>query len=217
MVLATPPVGDKTMNQIRVLDVSGLPAYDISNKSPLWWGQLLLCFIEGTLFLTLIAAYFYLRLRVDVWPPPGIRLPDLTIPSLALIPLVASCAGSYLASEAAKKGNRWGMIQGMGLNVVLAVVFLLLRAYEWTSFNFTWASDVYGSIVWTILFLHTYDVIADLLMTMVLIVILATGRYGEKQRIGVHVDSVLWYFLVGIWIPLYGVVYWGPRFLGTVQ
>jgi cytochrome c oxidase subunit I+III len=51
-------------------------------------------------------------------------------------------------------------------------------------------------------------------MTAVLIIIVASGRYGPRQRIGVHVDSVLWYFLVGIWIPLYVVIYWGPRLMG---
>jgi cytochrome c oxidase subunit I+III len=134
-----------------------------------------------------------------------------------LIPLVASCAGSYLASEAAKKNSRSGMLFGLGLNLGLAILFLALRAIEWKSLNFTWASDAHGSIVWTILFLHSYDVVADLVMTIVLMVLLAAGRYGPRQRIGVHVDSVLWYFLVGIWIPLYGVVYWAPRLIGGSQ
>jgi cytochrome c oxidase subunit 3 len=203
------------MTAVKTLDVSALPASDISNKAPLWWGQLMMCFIEGTLFCMLIASYFYLRLGVDVWPPPGVRLPGLTLPTLALIPLIASCAGSYLATEAAKKGDRRGMIVGMVLNLALAVIFLVLRAVEWKSLNFTWASDAHGSIVWAILFLHTYDVIADLIMTVVLIVIVTSGKYGEKQRLGVHVDSVLWYFLVAIWIPLYCVVYWGPRMVGA--
>src|SRR5205823_4105709 len=112
-----------------------------------------------------------------------------------------SCVGSYWASEAAKKGDRLGMILGLALNLGLAIVFLIVRAVEWTSLNFTWASDVHGSIFWAILFLHTFDVVADLLMTSVLLVIIVSGLYGEKQRIGVHVDSVLWYFLVGIWFP----------------
>jgi cytochrome c oxidase subunit I+III len=51
-------------------------------------------------------------------------------------------------------------------------------------------------------------------MTTVLIVILAVGRYGPRQRIGVHVDSVVWYFLAGIWIPLYAVIYWAQRLIG---
>jgi cytochrome c oxidase subunit 3 len=205
------------MTAPRTLDVSRLPAYDISNQSPLWWGQLMMCVIEGSLFCMLIATYFYLRLGVDVWPPPGVRSPSPMLPTLALVPLVASCAGSYWASEAAKKGSRLGMILGMILNLVLALVFLALRALEWSRLNFTWASDAHGSIVWAILFLHTYDVIADLIMTAVLTVIVMSGRYGEKQRVGVHVDSVIWYFLVGIWIPLYAVVYWGPRMLGAYR
>ena len=60
--------------------------------------------------------------------------------------------------------------------------------------NFTWASDAHGSIVWAILFLHSYDTVADMFMTVVLFVIVAERRYGEKQRLGVHVDSVVWYF-----------------------
>jgi len=201
----------------RTLDVSGLPPYDISNQSPLFWGQVLMCLIEGSLLCMLIATYFYLRLSVEVWPGPGVRLPDLGYSSWALLPLVASCAGSYLASEAAKKNNRAGMLWGLGLNLGLAIVFLVLRGLEWNSLNFTWASDAHGSIVWTILFLHSYDVVADVLMTAVLIVFVASGRYGPRQRIGVHVDSVLWYFLVGIWIPLYGVIYWAPRLIGGTR
>jgi len=212
MVLATPAVGDQAVNS---LDVSGLPPYDISNRSPLWFGQVLLCVIEGSLLCMLIATYFYLRLGVDVWPPPETQLPRLALPTLALIPLIASCAGSYWASEAAKAGDRRGMIRGLSLNLWLAILFLALRAVEWQSFNFTWKSDAHGSIVWTILFLHTFDVVADLIMTAALIVILVFGKYGEKQRIGVHVDSVIWYFLVGIWLPLYAVVYWGPHLVGA--
>ncbi|PWU01053.1 MAG: hypothetical protein C5B51_23725 [Terriglobia bacterium] len=203
------------MSERRTLDVSGLPPYEISNQAPLFWGQVLMCLIEGTLLCMLIATYFYLRLGIDVWPGPGVHPPGLTLSSWALIPLVASCVGSYLASEAAKKDSRSGMLLGMGLNLSLAVIFLVLRALDWNSLNFTWASDAHGSIVWTILFLHSYDIVADILMTAVLIVIVASGRYGPRQRIGVHVDSVLWYFLVGIWIPLYGVVYWAPRLIGA--
>lgn len=205
------------MTAPRILDVSGLRPYSISNRSVLWFGQFLMCLIEGTLLWMLAAIYFYLRLSVDVWPPPIVKEPGLWWSTLALVPLLASCIGSYWASEAAKKGSRRGMILGLASNLGLAGIFLLFRAIEWRRFNFTWASDAHGSIVWSILFLHTYDIVADLIMTVVLLVIIVSGKYGEKQRIGVHVDSVLWYFLTGIWIPLYLVVYWGPRWIGGAR
>ena len=203
------------MMEARTLDVSHLPPFEISNRAPLWWGQLIMCFIEGSLFLMLIAMYFYLRLGVDVWPPPGIKMPSHLMPTLALVPFIASGLGSYIASEGAKTGERSKMLLGLGLNLVLAMVFLIFRAYAWADLNFTWNSDAYGSIVWSILFLHTYDVVADVLMTTVLFIIIASKRYGEKARLGVHVDSVLWYFLIIIWIPLYGAVYWGPNMVGA--
>ncbi len=203
------------MTSYRVLNVSDLPTYSISNRSLLFWGQVLMCCIEGSVLLMLAATYFYIRLSVDVWPPPGVQKPSVLMPTLGLIPLLASCGGSYIASEAAKKNSRSRMILGLMLNLILALVAMGMRAAEWGKLNFTWASDAHGSVVWSILFLHTYDVVADLLFTAVLIVLLVIGRYGPKQRLGVHVDSVLWYFLVAIWIPLYGVLFWGPFFVGA--
>lgn len=203
------------MTQNRTLNVSALPTYEISSRAPLWWGQLIMALIEGSLFCMMCAMYFYYRLSVDVWPPPGVEPLRLTMPSLALIPLALSAIGSWAASEGAKKDDRGLMLWGMVANVLLALVFLGLRFAEWRTFNFTWASDIHGSLVWSILFLHTFDVIADLLMTVMLIVIVATDYCGPKQRLGVHVDSVLWYFLVLIWFPLYAVMYWGPRLVGS--
>ena len=199
----------------RSLDVSHLPPYAISSEAPLWWGQLCITFIEGTMFFILIAMYFYFRLSVDIWPPPGEQLPHLLWPTLSLVPLLASAVASYLASEAAKKDDRRGMVIGLAINLVLATLSLILRLWEWRTLNFNWASSVHGSIVWTILGLHTLDYVADLIFTFVLMALIIAGHHGEKLRLGVHVDSVVWYFLVLIWIPLYVVIYWGPRLVGA--
>jgi cytochrome c oxidase subunit 3 len=205
------------MSEVRTIDVSHLKPYAISNQAPIWWGQVMIALIEGTMFAILIGAYFYTRLRMDVWPPPGDQYPPRLLPTLALIPLALSCFGSYWAREAAKKNNRSGMIGGMALNLVLAGIALTMRIVEWHSLNFNWMADIHGSYVWAFLGLHTFDVIADLVFTVVLVIILLLGRYGPKQRQGVHVDSVVWYFLVAIWIPIYIVIYWGPVMVSTQQ
>ncbi len=199
----------------RTLDVSRLRPFDISSQAPLWWGQMAIVFIESTMFLILVAMYFYFRLTLDVWPPPGEIVPGPLGPTLALVPLLLSAVGSYIASAAAKENNRGKMIFGMALNVVLALVFFALRLLEWRSLNFNWASSVHGSIVWTILGLHSLDYIADVVFTVALLILVARRNYGPKVLLGVHVDSVVWYFLVVIWFPLYGVIYWGPRVAGT--
>jgi heme/copper-type cytochrome/quinol oxidase subunit 3 len=217
MVLAEGIAEGGAMMPQRTVDVSRLPAYSVSSEAPLWWGQFFLACVEGTMFGILIAMYFYIRLSMDMWPPPGIQLPQELLPALCTALMLASCAGSYLASEAAKRDDRGGMVRGLALNLVLAGGGMVLRAVAWWQWNFKWTSTAYGSITWGILFLHTLDVVADMIFTLVLLIIVAVGRHGPRQRLGVHVDSVVWYFLVAIWIPLYVTVFWGPRLVGAPQ
>lgn len=105
---------------MKTLDVSDLPPYDISNQAPLWWGQLCIDIIEGTMFSILIAAYLYVRLRMDVWPPPGDQYPHLLLPTLSLIALLISAPFAYFSSKAAKRNDRAGMIRNMALNLLFA-------------------------------------------------------------------------------------------------
>jgi heme/copper-type cytochrome/quinol oxidase subunit 3 len=195
------------------LNVSRLPAFDISEQAPLWWGQMGIVAIESAMFGLLIATYLYYRLSFDVWPPPGARLPSVIEPTVALIPLLLSAAASYWATEGAKENNRSKMIYAMAGNLIFAAIFLVMRIREWSSFSFKWSSDAYGTIVWAILGLHSFDYVAGMVETLVLLAIILSGRYGQKQRQGVHVDSVVWYLVVAIWIPLYVTIYWGPRLL----
>jgi cytochrome c oxidase subunit III len=215
MVLAAQIRGDRAMIAQRTLDVSSLPAGEVSSNAPLWWGQLFLTFVEGTMFCILIAMYFYIRLSMDMWPPPGVQLPHEGRPAIELVLLLVSCFGSYWASEAAKRNDRGGMISGLAFNLVAAAAAMALRGIEWWQWNFKWTTTAYGSITWGIMFLHTLDVGADMAFTFVLIMIAAAGRVSVKQRLGVHVDSIVWYFLVLIWIPLYVTVFWGPYIVGA--
>jgi cytochrome c oxidase subunit 3 len=205
------------MNEVRTIDVSELKPYDISAQSPLWWGQFLLGLIECTMFGILIAAYFYTRLRMDVWPPPGDQFPHKLMPTLSVILLILSVVPTWWATEAAKKNNRFSMASGMALNLIVAGIALWLRITEWNSLNFNWMTDIQGSYVWAFLGLHTFDYIGDMVFTGVLLLLVLIGRYGPKQRLGVHVDSVVWYLLVAIWIPIYIVIYWGPSIVETQQ
>ena len=203
------------MTEPKTIDVSHLPPYEISSQAPLWWGQLLLASIEGMMLCIVIAAYLYVRLRMDVWPPPGDQFPHRLLPTIGLIPLFLSCIGSYWAGEAAKKDDRAGMIKGLLLNLVLAIAFFVIRVLDWHSLNFSYKADAFGTYMWTFLAVHSYDYMADVIFTLVLLLLVLMGRHGPKVRLGVHVDSIVWYFLVIIWVPLYVIVYWGPKILET--
>jgi len=195
------------------LNASQHPSLVFGSPAPMWWGALGIIVIEATMFAILIATYFYYRLVLDVWPPPQIEKPGLLLPTLNVLILLASCPPAYWASEGAKRNDRCAIIWGLVLNLILAGLFFALRIIEWKQFNFKWNTNVYGSVIWGMLWLHSLDYVAATLSTVVLLAIVLTGKYGEGQRLGIHVDSLTWYFIVSVWIPLYAIIYVLPRLM----
>lgn len=198
------------MTTQRTLDVSYLPDSAFGSRAPLWWGQVAMMTIETTILAIIVAAYFYVRLGFSVWPPPNIAPPDLGLASVNLAILLASCFPMYLASEAIKTGNvRRGTLMTV-LNIVMALAFLLIRTIELNRWNFKWTTDIYGSLVWTLVVLHTMHVIGDTIESMVFVGVLLSGRVGAKQQLGSTMDSLYWYWVVAVWIPLYLLIFVYP-------
>src|SRR4051812_3017774 len=101
------------VNGRRVLDVSGLPDKAMDSYAPVWWGNALLIMIESTTVLLLLVGYAYLRRNFQEWPPTQPRtipplfhpVPDLPIPTIELILIVASCFPMYWTDMAARRND----------------------------------------------------------------------------------------------------------------
>src|SRR5687768_9108939 len=63
----------KDMQPRATIDASKLPDNAWDAHAPLWWGNLLLVFIETTSMALLFATYFYVRRNFYEWPPPRIN------------------------------------------------------------------------------------------------------------------------------------------------
>jgi heme/copper-type cytochrome/quinol oxidase subunit 3 len=101
---------------------------------------------------------------------------------------------------------------GMVVMTLLGIAPLVVRAFEFPALRERWDSDVYGSITWFLLGLHTTHLLTDLGDTIVLAVLMFT-RHGEapKRFSDVSDNAAYWYFVVLSWLPIYFVLYWLPR------
>ena len=195
----------------RALDISALPSYAFGHRSLMWWGTWGLIAIEGTLFALAIASYFFLRSQSDAWPitaPP----PALLWGSANTVLLLASTLPNHQAKRASERSDlvrtRWWLMACL----LCALVFLVLRVFEFGSLYTRWDSDAYGSIVWTLLGLHTVHLITDTYDTAVLTLLLFTGPMEGQRFSDVSENALYWYFVVLSWLPIYAVIYWAPRF-----
>lgn len=194
------------------LDARALDRDIADRRHPLWWGITGMLAIETTVFASLVASYFYLRMSADAWPPEPLPLPELLLPTVNTVILLLSSIPMAYGDRAIRRGDSRKLTLGISLSILLALVFLALKAYEYLGeVGYRWSDHAYGSIVWTIVGFHSAHVMALVLKSIVVASLAAKGYFDEGHRIAVTVNGLYWHFVVVIWIPLYIVLYLAPR------
>jgi cytochrome c oxidase subunit III len=201
------------------LDVSHLPSAAMDYRSPVWWGNLWLLVIESTMFALLIASYFYVRLNFPQWPPPRVdrfpilydALPDLPAATANIAVLLLLCVPAFIADRACFKLNQRRVNFMLPLVILLGLVSIALRFLEFPGLHFRWDDNAYGSVIWTILVTHLLHLIVATLETVMMAS--WTFRYplSIKHARDVRLTAIYWYWIAGMWVLLYAIVYWGPR------
>jgi cytochrome c oxidase subunit III len=194
----------------RAIDVSRLPDYAFGHRSLMWWGVAGLMLIEGIMFALLITSYLYLKGRSPEWPP-GYFAPVLFWGTVNTAVLLASAIPNQLAKSAAERKDVRALRLWLGVAIAMAVVFCVIRIFEFRTLNVWWDSNAYGSIVWTLLGFHTTHLVTDLADTVAFEVLLFTGPFQEAHFVDAAENSLYWYFVVITWLPVYGFIYLAPR------
>ena len=192
------------------VEVSGLPDYAYSHRSPMWWATFGIVLIEGTMFAALLATYFYLRSRSPEWPP-RVPPPDLIWGTLNTAILILSCVPNHFYKAAAEKQDLRRVRIWLVVSLVFALAFIGVRAMEFSTLNCRWSDHAYASIVWVLLGFHTTHLVTDFLDSAVLTVLMFTGPLSGKRFVDVSENGMYWYFVVWAWLPIYATIYLVPR------
>lgn len=195
-----------------VIDASDLTRFP-KRKHPLWWGILGAVTIELTVVSALLSSYFYLMANSPEWPPAGVAPPELLWPSVNVVLLLLSAGTMWWAGWGIDRDKQWILTLGTGLSVLLASLTLVLRSLQLDTFDFRWDDHPYGSIVWTITGFHYTHVASAIVGTAVVTLLSTRGYFTPKRQLGVVVDTLYWYFVAGVFVPIYVVLYWVPRWL----
>jgi cytochrome c oxidase subunit I+III len=196
----------------RVIDAAELPTYAFGHRSLMWWGTFGMIAIEGSVFALAAFVYFYVRTRVDEWPPSALP-PELIWGTANTILMLVSLIPNYLTKRAAEAEDLPKVRLGIWVCVAFGVGFLILRALEFTTLNCRWDTNAYGSAVWMLLGLHTLHVLTDFWDTTVLAVLMMQDKIEGKRYVDAAENGMYWYFVVLAWLPIYALIYFGARVL----
>jgi heme/copper-type cytochrome/quinol oxidase subunit 3 len=192
------------------LDVREIPSFAFGHRSLMWWGTQGLVLIEGTVFALTVATYFYLWSHANSWPPTE-QPPDLLWGSVNTVLMLVSFIPALIAKRVAEKLDLKRMRVWVTVSTLFTLAILAVRFFEFKGLNCRWDSSAYGSVVWTLLGLHTTHLVTDAFDTLVLNVLVFTGPLEGKRYSDVSENALYWYFVVFSWLPIYAVLYWAPR------
>ncbi len=195
-----------------VLDVSGLPSVAFGRSNTTWLANVFYMTIEGTMFALVIASYFYLRTRTESWPP--VQLPPYLWYGVANgVLFLLSIVPARYAQRVAPTGDRGKIRLALAALAAFAVVNMVLRGFELANLNCRWYENAYGSVVWTLIGLHTGHLITEFIETVTILGISFTDKMEGTRLADVAINSDYWYFVVVTAVIVDFVVYGATRLL----
>jgi cytochrome c oxidase subunit 3 len=190
----------------KLIDASGLPTLVHGHRDPLWWGVWMLIVIEAMMFSLLATSYLYLRGNFSEWPPTGAANPPLAVSGATVLALLVSSIPMWIAFRAAKQEQLRPVQLGMLATTAVSAVALVLRAWEFRAFGYTWHSHAYGSVVWAMYFMHTLHLLSGVVENAVMTALVCKGPVERKHMLDIRLGGIYWWFVVASWIVIWAMV-----------
>jgi cytochrome c oxidase subunit I+III len=196
-----------------VADVRALPRTVFGHRALMWWGTLGFIIIEGSTLVICAVSYFYLRRNYATWPPQHIWRPDVVIPTIQAVLMLLSNIPMRWVDRASSRMDLHGVRRGMVICSVLIVIMSVLRLFELRALNVRWDTTAYASAAWATLVAHGTLLLLEMAETIALTILVFGREVEERDLSGISDNALYWYFLTGVWIPLYIMVFLTPYFM----
>lgn len=179
-------------------------------RAPGWWGMLLFCTTEATLFLYFLGAWFYLRGTVVSFSAEGGRHPALAIPLTLTALLVSSSFTLRWGEQGIRRGDTRQLTRGLLITLVLGAAFLGLQATEYARESHMPQTDAYWSAFYTITGFHGAHVLLGWLMLAFNLLRNTRGHFTAERHLAVTNGSMYWHTVDLVWIAIVSTLYLAP-------
>jgi len=132
------------------------------------------------------------------------------LPLFNTLVLLTSGTTVTWAHHSLQTGDRKGVLWGLGLTILLGMLFTACQAYEYSHAGFQFAGHVYGSTFFMATGFHGMHVIIGTIFLTVIFFQTLAGHFTPKQHFGFEAAAWYWHFVDVVWLFLFASIYvWG--------
>jgi len=189
-----------------------LPIGGIGHIGVGWWGAMCVIVTETALFGYLLFAYLYCAVITDGnWLPQ--KAPSLHFALPATLVLVASSGAVWWGERGLRRSARLQVCIGPIAAVLFGTAFAVLQTLEWRSKDFSWRTDAYGSMFFTITGMHLAHLLAGMLALLIVALWSVLGYFDVRHNAPVLIAAAYWHFVVAVGVAVFFVLYLSPYLL----
>jgi heme/copper-type cytochrome/quinol oxidase subunit 3 len=173
-------------------------------------GMVIFIAAELMFFTGLIGAYIVFRLASPLWPPPGLPHLPLGMTSVNTVILLASGYTMWAALRGVRSGSQRRLHRMLLLTAVLGTAFLAVQGFEWIRLighGLTLRDGTFGATFYTLIGFHALHVVGAVVWLLVVLWAAGRHRYSPERLIGVDLCGIYWFFVCGLWVVLFFLVY----------
>jgi cytochrome c oxidase subunit 3 len=184
------------------------------------YGMALFIASEVMFFSAFFWAYFtYALFPTDaignVWPPKTVKTFDpFDLPFMNTLILLLSGVTVTWAHHALIEGDRKGLIQGLGVTILLGALFTGVQAYEYSHAGFAFKEGIYPTTFFMATGFHGAHVIIGTTFLCVCFFRALKGHFKPDHHFGFEAAAWYWHFVDVVWLFLFTCIYWwgaGPN------
>jgi cytochrome c oxidase subunit III len=172
-----------------------------------WWGMVVLIATEATIFLALLASYFFLRASSPEWPQGGIEPPELFRISIFTVVLLGSSLPLFWGEAGIKRGNVPILRVALFVSFAMGLAFMINQILEFRELGFSIHDNAYASIFLVTTGLHGLHVLGGLAISAVVQLKAALGRFTAQRHLTVEIFALYWHFVDVVWIFVFSSLY----------
>ena len=158
----------------------------------------------GILFAAGLAGYLIIRLRADVWPPPGSpELPGGLWVSTAILAVLSAVL--VMAVSRARAGRPSETARLLAAATALGAAFLVAQAANWLRLEAGGERTMLVFGFWMLTVLHALHVLGGLVPLAIATARAARGRYLNDPE-PVELVASYWHFLGLTWLAIFAAL-----------
>jgi cytochrome c oxidase subunit 3 len=183
-----------------------LPQPDAEKRKTSYLGMIIFVASWTMMFGVIFFVYGALRISADSWPPLGLPLLPLLLPTINTVIMGLSSASMERGLFEIRSGNARRLAPWLIATAALGAVFCVLQwltGAELFREGLTFDRGAYAAVYYGFAIIHAAHVLVGLLALIYLAVRAAMGAYSTPRHMSVRLWAIYWHFVGVIWLAIY--------------